>query len=228
MQQAQAGSGYYLVSVYENAGEKTLDFKSWTSLNNNQSSTTAPEIGFGYMPDTRWYTELYGTWIRHGADHLQANSLTWQNDYLLTQGDYPFDLALHTHLEHYSDTSRGLGFEFGPALQTDVGRVQLNGNVFFERSYRSEQSSSMQMKYQWQAKYRWKPALAFGLQGFGELGTWNHWLPTARQSHRIGPVMSGDLPIADRQTLRYEIAWFSGKLSGHPAHVLSMRMQLAF
>lgn len=225
---AYAGAGYYLVSVYENEGEKALDFKSWSSFMSGKPRISAPEFGISYMPDKRWYTELYATWLKREGSAMQAHAWTWQNDYLLTQGQYPFDLALHTNLEKYHDSSRGTSFEFGPVLQTEFGRLQVNANLFFERSYRVTQATSMQMKYQWQTRYRWRPALEFGLQGFGELGDWNNWAPVAQQSHRIGPVLAGALPAGDGRTFRYEAAYFGGKLFARPAHVFSVRLQYAF
>ena len=76
-----------------------------------------------------------------------------KNDFLLTHGQYPVDLALHTSLNKDTDSSRGVDFEFGPAMQTEFGQVQANANVFLERTYRVTPASRMQMKYQWQGKY---------------------------------------------------------------------------
>lgn len=229
---AWAGSGYYLVSLYENEGEKTIDFKSWSSFSDNRATTTVPDLGVSYMPNKTWYTEVYANWSKRGASALSASAWTWQNDFLLTHGQYPVDLALHTSLNKNTDTSRGVDFEFGPAMQTDFDRLQVNANVFFERSYRSSQVSSMQMKYQWQGKYRWRPALEFGLLGFGELGSWSNWSSRAQQAHRLGPVISGSFRPGggsnDKTVIRYDVSCVSGKLNNRHASVVSMRLQYAF
>ena len=225
---AMAGAGYYLVSTYENEGEKNVDFKFWAVKPPGSSAITAPEIGIGYSPTKRWYTELYITYIRTEYTGTNPGDVTWQNDFMLTHGQYPFDLALHTNIERHHDSANGYGFEFGPVLQTDVGRTQLNGNLFFERNYRGAQANAMQMKYQWQVKYRWRPQFAFGLQGFGELGQWNDWASHDLQSHRIGPAVFGVLPLGNGQALKYEAAYFIGSIYTQNAKVFSARVQYAF
>lgn len=229
---AQAGSGYYLVSIYENEGEKTIDFKSWSSFPENQATSTVPELGLSYMPNKTWYTEVYVSWAKRGASSLANSAWTWQNDFLLTHGQYPVDLALHTSLNKNADSSRGVDFEFGPVMQTEFGRIQTNANVFLERTYRVTPASRMQMKYQWQGKYRLRPELEFGLQGFGELGDWDNWSPRARQSHRAGPMVSGSFRLGNatdsKQVIEYEASYVMGKLNTRHAGVFSMRLQYAF
>ncbi|MCH8620851.1 hypothetical protein [Undibacterium sp. TS12] len=97
---AWAGSGYYLVSIYENEGEKAVDFKSWSSFADKHPTSTAPELGISYMPNKTWYTEVIANWFKRGADTLATSAWTWQNDFLLTHGQYPVDLALHTSLKY--------------------------------------------------------------------------------------------------------------------------------
>ena len=228
---AMAGAGYYLVSIYENEGEKTIDFKSWSSFVDNRATTTVPELGISYMPNKTWYTELYASWFRRGAASLANSAWTWQNDFLLTHGQYPVDLALHTSLNKNTDSSRGTDFEFGPAMQTEFGRLQVNTNLFLERTFHTTPASSMQMKYQWQGKYRFRPEIEVGLQGFGELGDWDNWSSRAQQSHRAGPVLAGQYKISGAgkpQILRYEASYVMGKLNARHASVFSMRLQYAF
>jgi hypothetical protein len=157
---------------------------------------------------------------------------------LLTQGQYPFDLAIHTNVTKYRtlDPERraeyfgeyqGVNVEFGPVLQTDIGRVQINANLLLDRTYRSEAPSRMQMKYQWQAKYRFFQQLHLGLQGFGELGDWDHWAPRSRQSHRAGPVISGVMPMG-QQALKYEASFLFGSIIEEQAKTFSMRVQYVF
>ncbi|MFZ6657492.1 hypothetical protein [Undibacterium sp. TJN19] len=229
---AIAGSGYYLVSIYENEGEKTIDYKSWSSFVDNRPTSTVPELGLSYMPNKTWYTEIYASWFRRGAGSLANSAWAWQNDFLLTHGQYPVDVALHTNLNRNTDTSRGVDFEFGPAMQTEFGRVQVNANVFLERTYRTTPATSPQMKYQWQAKYRYHSGVELGLQGFGELGDWDNWSSKALQSHRAGPVLSGSFKLGDAasisQVIKYEASYVMGKLNARHASVFSMRMQYAF
>jgi hypothetical protein len=221
--------GYYLVSVYENEGEASIDFRYWTTKIAGSPHTRWPEIGIGYGVTKRWYTEVFASYIGSRNQGMRLSTLNWQNDYLLTQGQYPFDLAIHTNLISYRDPGAGYALEIGPALQTDFGRTQVNANLFLDRSYHGFERGRAQLKYQWQVKHRFTSALHMGLQGFGELGDWDHWAPHERQSHRVGPVVAGSVPVGKaQQAFKYQLAWLKGSVYGRHGSMLSLRVQYLF
>jgi hypothetical protein len=225
---AKADPGYYVVTAYDNAGLRTVDFRYWTVKSNGQAATRWPEIGLGYGVDSRWYTELYTSFIGTLDTATKLNTINWQNEYLLTQGEWPFDLAIHASLSKYSGTSNGYAIEYGPVLQTDIGRTQLNFNVFFEHEYGDDADGGTEMKYQWQIKRRWMPHVQFGLQGFGELGNWIHWEARDKQSHRAGPAIFGSVPVGGGTSLLYQAAILFGSTYGQSGNMFSMRVQYAF
>ena len=225
---AWADPGYYLVSVYENEGEKSVDFRYWTVKFPGAPETVWPEIGFGYGVTKRWYTEVYASYIGSAGQATTLSTWNWQNDYLLTQGQYDFDLALHTNLYFEQGPGSGYALEFGPALQTEVGRLQINANLIFERSFATAVPQPTQLKYQWQLKYRYRPEFQFGLQGFGEVGEWNHWAPSGKQSHRAGPMVAGTWSLGGKQAIKYQLAYLSGKIYTLDGHMLSLRLQYIF
>jgi len=235
---AKAEPSYYLIPTYENASETTIDFKLWSVKIPGDPRVTAPHIGFGYGLTREWYSEITVGHLHTPETGTQQADLNWQNDYLLTRGQYPFDLAIHTNIKKYRTLDperraeyfgeyKGVNVEFGPVLQTDIGRVQVNANLLFDRTYRAETTSALQIKYQWQATYRFFQQLRLGLQGFGEMGNWDHWAPRSQQSHRAGPVISGLIPMG-QQALKYEAAFLSGTIIGEHAKTFSMRLQYVF
>ena len=120
-------------------------------------------------------------------------------------------------------------FEFGPAFQTDFGRLQLNANLFFERPFHAVTPSPTTLQYQWQLRYRWQPGLHVGAQGFGELGPWDHWAPHARQSHRAGPAVFGSLGAGNTAPLSFQAAYLMGSVYGvRDASMFTLRVQYAF
>jgi len=225
-QLALADTGYYLVSIYDAEGQASIDCKYWNA-HFATHTLASPEIGVGYGVTSRWYTEIYADTIKINGGGSQWSETAWQNDFLLTQGQYDFDLALHTKIERPRDSSEGYGVEFGPALQTEIGKTQFNVNAFFQRDYRSDNDGAMQLTYQWQVKQHWKRWFQPGLQGFGEVGQWDHWLPRNQQSHRAGPAFFGSRDIG-AQELKYEAAYLFGKNSGRHAKSFTMRVQLVF
>ena len=225
---AAADPGYYVVTAYDNEGQRTIDLRYWTVKTPGEAATLWPEIGFGYGVTSRWHTELFASFIGTWDTAMKLSSWNWQNEVLLTQGQYPFDLAVHATLIRAAESYEGYTLEIGPVLQTDVGRTQLNANLFFERSYRTDEPSPTRLKYQWQVKHRWRAAFQFGLQGFGELGEWDRWAPRERQSHRAGPAIFGSVPLGGQRSLIYQAAILKGQIYGTNGTMFSARMQLAF
>jgi hypothetical protein len=227
---AAAATGYYLVPVYSVEGQVSIDYKYWNAKSTNTPALGAPEIGVGYGVNSRWYTEVFAAYRHTQQQGTDFYGLNWQNDVLLTQGEYPFDLAIHTNIEQYAD--QGYGIEFGPAMQTNIGKTQLNGNIFFQRDYRTGKVSPLLMTYQWQIRRHWIPLLNYGIQGFGELGKWNDWDDAGHQSHRVGPALFGSWFLGknhgDPRELRYEAAYLIGKNAGRNAKSFTMRLQYAF
>lgn len=231
---ARAGTGYYLVSTYDVEGQQSVDFKYWNADYKARSSVSSPEIGYGYGVTSRWYTEVSAVWIRlHGRTDRLAE-VEWQNDYMLTQGQYPFDLALHTTVARSATSPHSYSVEIGPVLQTEIVRTQFNFNAFLQREYRTGEAERTQLVYQWQVKQRWKSWLQPGLQGFGEVGTWNDWLPRKQQSHRAGPAVFGSRELkapgasGPGRELKYEAALLVGKNSARTAKSFTMRVQYIF
>lgn len=224
-----AEPGLYFVSLYDVEGQTSIDFKYWKAHYRGQK-VSSPDIGIGYGVTSRWYTELYGAWEKEdgGANHFEE--LAWQNDYMLTQGQYDVDVALHTKIERPRDRSEGYEFEWGPVMKTDIGRTQLNANLFFQRAYRvkvAEGENHTALAYQLQAKYRWKSTFQPGIQAYGEVGQWNHWLPSHEQSHRAGPAVFGSREFGTHE-LKYEAAYLIGRNEGRSAKTFSMRAQYIF
>ena len=77
-------------------------------------------------------------------------------------------------------------------------------------------------------KQRASPAWQFGLQAFGELGPWDTWSPSDRQSHRAGPAIFGNLPMRDGQSLQVQAAYLVGSIYGQHGSMFSLRALCTF
>jgi len=224
-----ADPGYYVVTAYDNAGQRAIDFRYWTVQAQGDREWIWPELGFSYGVNSRWTTELFTSYIGTSNWDVVPSTLNWQNDVLLTQGEWPFDLALHLNLYAERDRAEGNAWEFGPAFQTELGpRTQLNANIFFERYFRTEEPGPTELKYQWQIKRRVPPHWAFGLQGFGELGPWDHWSARAAQSHRAGPAVFATLPLRDGRSVQLQAAYLIGEIYAKHGRMFSLRAACTF
>jgi hypothetical protein len=213
----RADPGYYLLTPYSQPGQAALDLRYWTVKFPGQDAVLWPELGLRYGVDSRWTTELLASFIGPSLGEQKLSSWNWQNSVLLTQGQYPFDLALHAQVIHVVDEGNLL--EFGPLFQTDIGFTQVNANLVFERDWTRSQTN---LKYQWQLMRRLQPGLRLGVQGFGELGRWNHW--SDRPSHRVGPV----LRWSPSEHLEVQAAYLWGKVYGTRAEMFSAQVLVPF
>jgi hypothetical protein len=224
---ASADPGYYVVTVYDNPGIRTADFRYWTVDKPGAPVVFWPEIGFGMNVNGRWYTELLASYIGSAESSTKLSSLNWQNDVLLTQGQYPFDLAIHALLVRPQGPAAGYSLELGPVFQTDVDRTQVNANVFFERRFGVSAAKPTQLKYQWQLRHRWQPWLHFGAQGFGEVGQWDHWSDRDAQSHRAGPALFGTIPTGEGK-FGWQAAYLVGSIYAKHGSMFTMRATYDF
>ncbi len=226
-----AGAADYVYIPAVEYGEREIDIKLGATSPLNGISTQGASLGYGYGAKEYWFTEVYLKQERDGNNI--ANIAEWENKFQLTDtGQYPVDLGLIAELEAPLSANAPWEFKIGPLLQTEFGKLQLNGNLLFERAFGKTDESGVpyvtNCSYQWQAKYRWQPVLEYGLQGFGEMGKWNHWDPEAEQNHRIGPAVFGKFALGNRQAIRYNAAWLFKASGAAPNHTFRMQVEYEF
>jgi hypothetical protein len=217
---AAADPGYYVVTPYDQAGRLGAELRYWTVKQPDEEARLWPEIGLSWGVNTRWTTRLLASWIGTGASDQALSSWNWQNVVLLTQGEMPYDLALHAQLIRNRGESNAL--ELGPAWQTDLGRLKLNANAFWEYDTRRRET---RLKLQWRGLWRAAPGWRIGLQGFSEVGQWNDWLPRQRQSHRAGPALLATLWDEGRDTVTLNAAFLFGKTYGRRGDMFTAQLQ---
>jgi hypothetical protein len=224
-----AASADYVYTPTVEYGEKEIDFKIGTTRKGDDPRKSAASIGFGYGASEWWFTEIYLKYKRENNEGTKYDAIEWENKFQLTEtGKYPVDIGFLVEVERPKNHAEGWEVKWGPLLQTEFGKIQLNANVLLQRSYRSENPSQTDLLYQWQAKYRWLPQFEFGLQGFGEVGKWDHWAPSDQRSHRVGPAVFGKLPIGNHQAIKYNAAWLLETSRTAPDHTVRMQIEYEF
>jgi hypothetical protein len=219
----------YVATPIVEAGEREVDFKVGRAAGAGGRHDAAASLGFGYGASERWFTEVYLKYKDENSAGGKFDAVEWENKLQLTEtGKYPVDLGVLLEIEHPQDHAEGWEVRWGPLLQTEFGKWQLNLNLFLQRNYRAELPSTMQFLYQWQTKYRWRKELEFGIQGFGETGSWHDWLPRDEQNHRIGPALFGKFGIGGGHQLEYNVAWLFGASRAAPAHTLRAQLEFEF
>jgi len=231
--QAGASPADYVYTPTVEYGEKEIDYKNGTAEQRpDNQRQQAYSLGLGYGATEYWFTELYLKREREGSDRLTLAE--WENKFQLTEtGKYPVDLGLITEIEApLNDSNAPYEFKLGPLFQTEFGKVQLNGNVLFERKVGPKENADdhydTDMGYQWQVKYRWQPIFEFGAQGFGDMGKWNDWESANAQSHRLGPAVFGKIGLGGKQAIKYNAAWLFGTTSASLNNNFRMQVEYEF
>jgi hypothetical protein len=226
---ASAGPADYVYLPAVSAGEREIDFKMGSARKTATDPEAAASLGFGYGVNDVWFTELYAKYKQANGQPTAYDAVEWENKFQLTEtGKYPVDVGLLVELERPKDRSEGYEMKFGLLGQTEFGKLQLNGNLLVEHHYRSVGGDPQELGYQWQAKYRWKKELEFGLQGMGEVGRWDKWDDAASQNHRVGPAIFGKFGLGGRQAVSYNAALLIGASKAAPDRTLRMQVEFEF
>lgn len=228
---ALAGPSDYVRTPGVEYGERELELKFGRAKEPNGEHESAAALGFGFGATEFWFTELYLKYEKEGSQGTKLEAVEWENKFQLTEpGKYPVDVGFFAELEVPREHGEAYEFAFGPMFQTDFGKVQLNGNLVFERKFRgpSDEEHHLEMLYQWQAKYRLQPTFEFGLQGFGELGKWDDWAPHNEQFHNFGPAIFGKIPLGDKHALKYDAALLFPATSATPDRTFRFQTEYEF
>lgn len=229
---AFAGPADYVYTPAVEYGEREIDFKHGKAPQPDGTHKEVSSLGFGYGATEYWFTELYLKREIEGSEGLTIAE--WENKFQLTEtGKYPVDVGLITEFEApINNGNEPYEFKFGPLFQTEFGKLQLNGNLLFERKFGNRNDGDdpfiTEFGYQWQVKYRWQPALELGVQGIGELGEWNDWNKQEQQVHRAGPAVFGKIALSNHQAIKYNAAWLLGTSSAAPDHTFRMQVEYEF
>ena len=225
---ALAGPADYVFVPAVAYAERELDFKYGAASMGGEPSLQAASLGFGYGATEYWFTEFYVKAEREGASS-RFDAIEWENKFQLTEtGKYPVDVGFITEFELPHDRTEGNEFRFGPLFQTDIARLQLNANLLFTNISRTTDANGTFIGYQWQVRYRSHPAFDVGLQGFGEMGKWNHWSPSDEQSHKLGPAAFGKFNLGGRQAIVYNAAFLFGVTSASPDRNFRLQVEYEF
>ena len=225
-----AGPADYVYSPAVEYGEREIDFKSGTAKEQDGKRSQVASLGFGYGATEYWFTEVYYKHEREGNERVSIAE--WENKFQLTEtGKYPVDLGLIMEIEAPLNKNDPYELKLGPLFQTNFDQLQLNANLLFERLYGREDPEEphiTEIGYQWQIKYRWQQAFEFGLQGFGEMGEWNHWEDSDEQRHKLGPAIFGKIGLGNKQAIRYNAALLYGVSDAAPDHTFRMQAEYEF
>jgi hypothetical protein len=227
--QAWAAPSDYIKMPTVNEGEMEVDFKAGSSSKSDTPQASAASIGMGYGIAARWSTEVSLQYKQELNEGTRFDAIEWENKFQLTKpGQYPVTVGFLLEIERPMNHDAGWDVLWGPLFQTGFDKFQFNLNLLFQRTYQGANPGNLVMLYHLQAKYRWLPRFEYGLQGFGNMGTYDNWAPPDQQSHQIGPAVFGKLPVGDHHVIKYNAAWLLSASKTAPDNTLRLQVQYEF
>ena len=230
---ALADANDYVLDLDFTGGEREIDTKlgAASAAPNGARAAEAAAVSLGTGVNDRWFTELYLQFASPTAANRTSgfDAISWENVVRFAEpGEWPVDLGALFEIERPRAGTQGLTFTVGPMLQTDVDRLQINLNLLFSRVVDGDNTIPTQMGYQFQLKYRSDPALEFGMQALGDVGSWNRWGNPEGQSHRLGPALFGRQKLGAGRTLGYNAALLVGASNGAPNTTVRAQLDIEF
>jgi hypothetical protein len=224
-----AGPDDYIRTPTVEYGEREIDFKTGVQRNRDGNTESATSIGFGFTPTAWWFTELYGKYKRPPEESNAFDAWEWESRFQLTEtGQYPIDLGFLLEIERPKDRSEGYELKYGPMLQKEWGMIQGNLNLFMEKRVRTTESFDTELLYQGQVKYRYSEKLEWGVQAFGNLGSWDHWNASSEQEHKLGPALFGKFKVGNKQAIKWNTALLWGTTDATPTTTLRFQAEYEF
>lgn len=227
----------YLFTPTVTQGERELEFYGGAgSAGDHTRAESNAALGLGYGVTQHWFTELAIEYRSQSPAGTGLDAIEWENILQIGEpGQWPVDFGLVCNVEKpYGVSSNSLQKEassirFGPLLQKDIGKVEVNVNLLVKRYLQSTESSSSQFSYQGQVKYRYSPPLEMGVQAFGRLSADGRaWAPYSQQLLRVGPVVLGRLKLPRERSLAYNIGFLVGTTQHSPDSTLRMQVEYEF
>jgi hypothetical protein len=226
---AHAGPDSYVFTPYVVEGARVVNVSMGTQRHRDGNSDSAESVGLGWNPTQRWFTQVYAGWTHPAGEAANFDAWSWQNQFQLMAGESsPVALGAFFEIERPRDRSEGYDLTWGPMLQFDSANLQTNLNLLLSRYVRTQEAQTTTLSYQWQVKRLWRPHVEIGLQGFGDVGTWDHWADGSQQVHSFGPALFGKWQLGPNRTLRIDGALLVGATSASPRATFRSHAQFEF
>jgi hypothetical protein len=225
-----AGPAEYVFSPIVEEGEREIEARGGSARLRDDTRESQEAITLGLGLNRWWFTEVAALWHKEPGERQAFDAWEWENRFQLTETGRTFaDLGFVLEIERPRDRREGYEYRWGPLLQADFGQAwQGNLNFLIGKHIRASEPTEAEFGYQWQFKNRWRRELEFGVQGFGELGPWDHWAPSSEQAHVAGPALFGRIGVRGQQAVRYDAALLLPLNHGAPRNTVRARIEYEF
>jgi hypothetical protein len=223
---AHAGTKVYSPIVHE--GEFAIEARGDAAVDRGDTTQTQIyEVEYGVTD--RWQTAIFGELRKDAGGPLRYNATAWENILqLFEQGDAWVDSGLYLEYKVANLKDAADKVEGKLLLEKELGKTVSTANLIFEKEVGSHAEEGTEFGYALRTKYRWKPFLEPAIEAFGDVGEMRDVKPFRDQSHRLGPVILGAIPLAPSVGFYYELGWLFGLTQASPDHSIKWLAELEF
>jgi len=192
--------------------EYFLDYDIDADPAKNTNARHQFELEFGITD--RWMTAIYGDFRKRPGKAFAYQGLKWENIYqLFEQGERLLDAALYfEYIIPQSSLNRADAFEFKLLLEKESGRLINTANLIMKKELGAKAVNNTTVGYSWKSNWHWNRYLEPGFEIYGALGEFGNTNPVSKQSHQIGPVLTGKFSNG----MSYEAGYLFGLTAASP------------
>ena len=215
----KAGTKVYSPIVHE--GEFAIEARGDAAVDRGdatkETQTQVYEAEYGVTD--RWQTAIFGELSKDADTSLRYNGTAWENIFqLFEQGDAWVDSGVYLEYKVANQKDAADTVEGKLLLEKQLGRTINTANLIFEKGVGSHADEGTEFGYALRTKYRWRPYLEPRRMRARRRTNMRDVKPFRDQSHRLGPVILGIVPVAPSIGFYYELGWLFGLTRGSLDH----------
>ncbi|MDQ6999230.1 MAG: FTR1 family protein [Mariprofundus sp.] len=186
--------------------EYSLDYDIDADPAKNTNARHQFEMEFGVTD--RWMTAIYGDFRKRPGQAFAYQGLKWENIYqLFEQGERYLDAGLYfEYIIPQRSLNKPDAFEFKLLLEKESGRLSNTFNLILKKELGAKAVKNTTIAYSWKSNWRWKRYLEPGIEMYAALGELGNTSPLSRQTHQVGPVLTGKF----HNGINYEVGYLFG------------------
>lgn len=223
-QQAQARKVY---SPHADAGEIELETQT-DYIRATQPATHGKikqQIELAVGISEWWHSGIYAVYEKpDNRSAFRYTATKWENIFVFPQlALLPLQWGLYLEYENTAPATQNRNLIEGKLLLEGSGGMWTHTLNITLKKELGVNAPAPSLGYAWRSRHAW-PTLALALEAYGNFGAVNQFLPLKKQSHLLGPVISGKL--WDR--LEIETGWLIDLNAGSNGGDFKLNLEYAF
>ena len=205
---AEPGLSEQVYGAVVDEGRKELELR-YGRLNGNVGdgeSGLVAEASYGI--NDWWYSALLGQFESAPGDDLKLHDIGWENLIELTgTKDDALRTAAYAEVLFSTLDNQPGELEFKAIAEYRAAPYNFRFNLIFERQFGDNASDETEFGYALRAVRRVDDHVSLGVEGFGDLGTFDH--VGGSLPHYWGPIIAGEIPL-ERGELELQAGYLFG------------------